>query len=74
MLITTPSSAMVGMADRAHPSVSLPGLPHHLHFQAPHSPDNAGYAKFRNWSLYGERALTGEVAQVNIFQDFLTLE
>ncbi len=36
--------------------------------------DKAGYAKFRNWSLYGERALAGEVALVNIFQDFLTLE
>src|SRR6266700_2879896 len=36
--------------------------------------DKAGYAKFRNWSLYGERALAGEITQVNIFQDFLTLE
>ncbi len=36
--------------------------------------DKAGYAKFRNWSLYGERGLAGEVALVNIFQDFLTLE
>ena len=34
----------------------------------------AGYAKFRNWSLYGERGLAGEVALVNIFQDLLTLE
>jgi len=36
--------------------------------------DKAGYAKFRNWSLYGERALAGEITQVNIFQNFLTLE
>ena len=36
--------------------------------------DKAGYAKFRNWSLYGERALAGEITHVNIFQDFLTLE
>jgi hypothetical protein len=36
--------------------------------------DKAGYAKFRDWSLYGERALAGEIALVNIFQDFLTLE
>jgi hypothetical protein len=36
--------------------------------------DKAGYAKFRNWSLYGERGLAGEITQVNIFQDFLTLE
>lgn len=36
--------------------------------------DKAGYAKFRNWSLYGERGLAGEMTQVNIFQDILTLE
>ena len=36
--------------------------------------DKAGYAKFRNWSLYGERALADEIALVNIFQDFLTVE
>jgi hypothetical protein len=33
-----------------------------------------GYAKFRNWSLSAERILAGEITQVNIFQDFLTLE
>ena len=36
--------------------------------------NKAGYAKFRNCSLYGERGLAGETALVNIFQDFLTLE
>ncbi len=36
--------------------------------------DKAGYAKFRNWSLYDGRGLAGEIAQVNIFQDLLTLE
>ena len=36
--------------------------------------NKAGYAKFRNWSLYGERGLAGEVALVNIFQDVLTLD
>ncbi len=36
--------------------------------------NKAGYAKFRNWSLYGERGLAGEVTLVNIFQDVLTLE
>jgi hypothetical protein len=36
--------------------------------------DKAGYAKFRNFLLYGERGLAGEDAMVNIFQDLLTLE
>jgi transposase InsO family protein len=36
--------------------------------------NKAGYAKFRNFLLYGERGLAGEVALVNIFQDLLTLE
>jgi hypothetical protein len=36
--------------------------------------NKAGFAKFRNWSLYGERGLAGEVALINIFQDVLTLE
>lgn len=36
--------------------------------------NKAGYAKFRNFLLYGERGLAGEKAVVNIFQDLLTLE
>ncbi len=36
--------------------------------------NKAGYAKFRNFLLYGERGLAGEEAVVNIFQDLLTLE
>jgi len=34
----------------------------------------AGYAKFRNFLLYGEQGLAGKKTQVNIFQDILTLE
>ena len=33
-----------------------------------------GYAKFRNFLLYGERSLAGQEVVVNIFQDLLTLE
>jgi hypothetical protein len=36
--------------------------------------NRAGYAKFRNFLLYGERGLAGQEAVVNIFQDLLTLE
>jgi integrase-like protein len=36
--------------------------------------NKAGYAKFRNFLLYGERSLAGQEAMVNIFQDLLTLE
>lgn len=36
--------------------------------------NKAGYAKFRNFLLYGERGLAGKEAVVNIFQDLLTLE
>lgn len=36
--------------------------------------NKAGYAKFRNFLLYGERGLAGKQAMVNIFQDLLTLE
>jgi transposase InsO family protein len=36
--------------------------------------NKAGYAKFRNFLLYGEQALSGKKALVNIFQDTLTLE
>lgn len=36
--------------------------------------NKAGYAKFRNFLLYGERGLAGQEAMVNIFQDLLTLE
>ncbi len=36
--------------------------------------NKAGYAKFRNFLLYGERGLAGKEAMVNIFQDLLTLE
>lgn len=36
--------------------------------------NKAGYAKFRNFLLYGERGLAGQEAVVNIFQDLLTLE
>src|SRR5712691_10212875 len=36
--------------------------------------NKAGYTKFRNFLLYGERGLAGEEAVVNIFQDLLTLE
>ncbi|WP_201380682.1 hypothetical protein [Ktedonobacter sp. SOSP1-52] len=34
----------------------------------------AGYAKFRNFFLYGERNLAGKKTLINIFQDILTLE
>jgi hypothetical protein len=36
--------------------------------------NKAGYAKFRNFWLYGERGLAGKAAVINIFQDLLTLE
>lgn len=36
--------------------------------------NRAGYARFRNFLLYGERALAGEETVINIFQDILTLE
>jgi transposase InsO family protein len=36
--------------------------------------NKAGYAKFRNFLLYGERSLAGQQTLVNIFQDMLTLE
>lgn len=36
--------------------------------------NKAGYAKFRNFLLYGERNLAGQETLVNIFQDMLTLE
>jgi hypothetical protein len=34
----------------------------------------AGYARFRNFLLYGEQGLAGKRTLVNIFQDTLTLE
>ena len=34
----------------------------------------AGYARFRDFLLYGERALAGKKALINIFQDTLALE
>ncbi len=34
----------------------------------------AGYARFRNFLLYGERELAGHKTSINIFQDMLTLE
>ena len=34
----------------------------------------AGYARFRDFLLYGERALAGKQALINIFQDTLALE
>lgn len=34
----------------------------------------AGYARFRNFLLYGERGLAGKKTLINIFQDVLTLE
>ena len=34
----------------------------------------AGYAKFRNFLLYGEQGLAGKKTLINIFQDILTLE
>src|SRR2546426_1597305 len=36
--------------------------------------NKAGYAKFRNFLLYGELGLAGQETLVNIFQDTLTLE
>ncbi len=36
--------------------------------------NKAGYAKFRNFLLYGEQGLAGQQTLVNIFQDILTLE
>ena len=33
-----------------------------------------GYAKFRNFLLYGEQALAGKRALIDIFQDTLTVE
>ncbi len=36
--------------------------------------NKAGYARFRNFLLYGERNLAGEAVQVDIFQDVLTLD
>jgi hypothetical protein len=36
--------------------------------------NRAGYAKFRNFLLYGEQALAGKKTRVHIFQDTLTLE
>ncbi len=36
--------------------------------------NKAGYAKFRNFLLYGEQGLAGQETLVNIFQDTLTLE
>ena len=36
--------------------------------------NRAGYARFRNFLLYGEQGLAGKKTQVNIFQDLLTLE
>ena len=36
--------------------------------------NKAGYARFRNFLLYGERNLAGEKVQVDIFQDVLTLD
>lgn len=34
----------------------------------------AGYVRFRNFLLYGERDLAGHTTSINIFQDMLTLE
>ena len=34
----------------------------------------AGYVRFRDFLLYGERALAGHSAMINIFQDTLALE
>jgi len=36
--------------------------------------NKAGYARFRNFLLYGERNLAGETVQVDILQDVLTLD
>jgi len=36
--------------------------------------NKAGYVRFRNFFLYGERNLAGETVQVDIFQDVLTLD
>ncbi|QBD78619.1 hypothetical protein EPA93_22540 [Ktedonosporobacter rubrisoli] len=34
----------------------------------------AGYARFRNFLLYGGRNLAGEIVKIDIFQDVLTLD
>jgi hypothetical protein len=34
----------------------------------------SGYARFRNFLLYGERELAGHKTSINIYQDALTLE
>lgn len=39
-----------------------------------HTITKAGYVRFRDYPLYGERNLAGERALVNLFQDVLTLE
>jgi hypothetical protein len=36
--------------------------------------NKAGYARLRNFLLYGEHNLAGETIQVDIFQDVLTLD
>lgn len=36
--------------------------------------NKVGYARFRNFLLYGEHNLAGETIQVDIFQDVLTLD
>jgi hypothetical protein len=36
--------------------------------------NKAGYVRFRNFLLYGERNLAGETVQVDIFHDVLTLD
>ena len=36
--------------------------------------NKAGYARFRNFLLYGEHHLAGETIQVDLFQDVLTLD
>src|SRR5260370_11957390 len=38
------------------------------------TPTKAGYARFRDFLLYGERALAGKQTLINIFQDTLALE
>ena len=38
------------------------------------SMNKAGYARFRNFLLYGEHNLARETIQVDIFQDVLTLD
>ena len=36
--------------------------------------NKAGYARFRNFLLYGEHNLAGETIQVDLFQEVLTLD